>query len=712
MLSFEEYKKEYGIILDDEQSKACERVDGKTLLLAVPGSGKTTVMIARLGYMTKALDISPHSILAITYSVAGTKEMKVRYERVFGYCDVEFRTIHGFCAVLINRYEKIRDRKAFTLLDKDGEQASILRSIIGGMGSYPTENELRDVMTAITYSKNNMLTKEQIDKEVMVEGRDFPSIYSAYEEYKLENRLMDYDDQLIYGLKILRNCPDVCSVYSDRFKYICVDEAQDTSKLQHMIIKELSSRCGNLFMVGDEDQSIYGFRAAYPQALIDFGREHPGSEIMYISKNYRSTGRIVALSDRFIKANTERLSLGKSMKTDNDEGEAPLKVKLSDLRLLPDYVRKVYAEGGEGTTALLFRLNDSMLPVIDMLYDKEIPFRSKGLDTLFFTHTSVTDVLNILEFASDPYNTELFTKIYYKLNLSISKQELQKILRYNIGEGVLPIAEYIASAPYIKEFKRLRAKKLASDLTKIASSDTFEAIKTIFFESGYGKYCEYRGADVTKRNVLLALSFKHRSRAAFYKRLSDLEGAVRRGSVSDEGLILSTIHSAKGMEFDRVILCDCKNGVLPSEELPDGKKILTEEEMHILEEERRLFYVGATRAKKRLELVTWENEFGKAVDGFDFIEVFLNGEKKKPKVTVVKPYVIKEKEEPPKISEEEMKALMESYSLGTAIHHTHFGDGVIVSREGGFMVVRFARFQIPKKLEIRTCIENNLIREI
>ncbi len=712
MLSFEEYKKEYGIVLDDDQCKACEQIDGMILLLAVPGSGKTTVMISRLGYMTKALNISANSILAITYSVAGTKEMKSRYEKLFGYCDVEFRTIHGFCAVLINRYEKIRGRKAFTLLDKDGEQASILRTIIGNAGSYPTENELRDIMTAITYSKNNMLTKDQIDKEMMVEGRDFPAIYRAYEEYKLENRLMDYDDQLVYGLKILRTCPDVCSVYSDRFKYICVDEAQDTSMLQHMIIKELSGKCGNLFMVGDEDQSIYGFRAAYPKALLDFEHDHPGAAVMYIAKNYRSTGKIVALSDRFIKANTERLAIGKNMRTDNEDGETPLKVKLSDLRLLPDYIRRVCAESREGEAALLFRLNDSMLPIIDMLNEKGIPFRSKGSDALFFTHTAVIDVLNILEFATEPYNTELFSKIYYKLNLNISKSELQKILQYNVGEGVLPIVEYIASAPYIKEFKRNRAKKLASELIKIASSDTYEAMKTIFFETGYGKYCEYRGVDSTKRNVLLALSFKYRSREAFYKRLTELEGAVKRGSASDHGIILSTIHSAKGMEFDRVILCDCKNGILPSDELPDGKNMITEEDVHLLEEERRLFYVGTTRAKKKLELITWENEFGRSVNGFDFVDIFLHGEKKRPKLTVIEPYTPPKKNEKPKLSESELKAITESYSVGTAIRHTTFGDGVIVSEDKGFIVVRFARFQIPKKLELRTCIENGLIHEI
>ena len=713
MLTFEEYKNEYGITLDDDQCKACRQIDGRVLLLAVPGSGKTTVMIARLGYMTKALNISAHSILAITYSVAGTKEMKKRYERLFGYCDVEFRTIHGFCAVLINRYEKMRGRKAFRLLDKDGEQASILRTIMSKTGLYPSENELRDVMTALTYSKNNMLSLEQIDKEMMVDGRDFPAIYRAYESYKLNNRLMDYDDQLIYGYKILRTCPDVRAMYADRFKYICVDEAQDTSKLQHKIIRELSDKSGNLFMVGDEDQSIYGFRAAYPQALLDFGQDYPDATIMKLSKNYRSTGNIVKLSNRFIKANTERVLVGKDMITDREDGEAPLKIKLSDLRLLPDYIRKINAQGLDGSTALLFRLNDSMLPIIDMLYEKEIPFRSKGSDTLFFTHASVNDVLSILDFASDPYNSELFSKIYYKLNLNISKSELKKIIQYTSGDLSLPIVDYIASAPFIKDFKRLRAKKLSSDLRRIASSDVHEAMKIICLESGYAKYCEYRGEGETKRNVLLALSYKHRSKEGFLKRLSELEGAVKRGSVSDEGIILSTIHSAKGMEFDRVILCDCKTGILPSEELPDGKKILVEEELHTLEEERRLFYVGTTRAKKRLELITWEKEFDVPVEnGFDFVEVFLNGEKKHRKVTVFRSHLPEPMQISPKYSDKELEAMMKSYSVGVAIRHKTFGDGVIISENGDFVVVSFARFQIPKRLELKVCISNDLICEI
>lgn len=707
-MTFEEYKSKYGIVLDDSQTKACGSIDGKVLLLAVPGSGKTTVMIARLGYMTRALHIAPDSILAITYSVAGAREMKTRYEKRFGSCDVEFRTIHGLCAVLISRYERIRGRTAFTLMEKEGDSASVLRRIMAESGSYPTENELREVQTAITYSKNSMLTDAEIERDVNVSGRDFFEIYKAYESYKRENRLMDYDDQLAYGFKILKSCPDVCAVYTDRFRYVCVDEAQDTSRLQHEIIATLVKRCGNVFMVGDEDQSIYGFRAAYPQALIDFDKTYPDAKVMSIAKNYRSTGKIVSLADRFIKANTERHGSLKTMVTDNPEGEMPKRVRLSDLMLLPDYVRRVCAEAdGEGTTALLFRMNDSMLPVIDMLYSKEIPFRVRGGDGLFFTHSTVTDVISILDFAAHPYDTELFSRIYYKLSLGLNKSELQNVIKYNVGDDRLPIAEFIASSPYIKESKRAKAKKLARDLERINSSDTYEAIRTVFFDSGYGRYHDARTTDTSKRNALLALAYHYRTREELFSRLKMLESAVKRGSVSDEGLILSTIHSAKGMEFDKVILCDCKNGVLPSGEatvLPG----MSDEDKRILEEERRLFYVGVTRAKKQLELITWESEFGSEVSGFDFVDVFLNGGVKKqplPSASAVKNGSQRLRAE--RIAEE-----MGRYYVGVAVRHVQFGDGVISHKKDGVITVKFARYSVPKKLLLSTCIENSLISEI
>ncbi len=703
---FESFKTEYGFPLDAEQSEACGNVDGKVLLLAVPGSGKTTVMIARLGYMTRVCGIDPRSILAITYSVAGTKEMQKRYQRAFGACDVEFRTINGFCATMINRYEKVKGRKAFELIEKDESVSSILRTVMAEQGMFPTENDLREVKTAITYCKNSMLSDSEIEKEVKLEGKSFIDIYRAYESYKRERRLMDYDDQLVYGYTILKNHPEVNAVYADRFKYVCVDEAQDTSKLQHEIIKELVSKNGNVFMVGDEDQSIYGFRAAYPRALLDFRNTYPDAKILTISNNYRSTKSIVRAADSFIKQNKERIKGDTSMKTENPEGVDPVRIKLTDLRLLPDYVRRVSTEKTDGTAACLFRLNESMLPIIDLLHEKKIPFRVRGGDGLFFTSATVTDVINILNFASDPYDSELWKKIYYKLPLGITKAETERAIAYNYGDDMLPIPDFLSTAVFLNEKKRARAKRVWENIRRISEQDTYEAIRTIFFSLGYNNKRSDKVSEITKRNTLLAIAYRHRGRGDFYRRLTELESEIKRGAVSNDGIILSTIHSAKGLEFDRVLLCDCKNGVLP---MTPKRSNLRDEEKAEREEDRRLFYVGMTRAKSQLEIITWESEFGALSSGFEFPDDVFEP-KKVQKTAQNSPFTRRKGAKNGSILTEAEQNLLDSLAhVGATVKHKTFGVGKIIYLNGTFAEIKFDRYPASKTIDLRTCVMNKLI---
>ncbi len=701
---FSDFKKEYGFPLDKEQSEACLTVNGKVLLLAVPGSGKTTVMIARLGYMTRVLNIDPRSVLAITYSVAGAREMSERYRKAFGSRDIEFRTINGFCAAMINRYERVKGRSAFELIEKDSDVSSILRSIMAEKGSFPTENELRDIKTAITYVKNSMLTESEIEKDILLENIDFPEIYREYESFKRAKRLMDYDDQLVYGYTILKNHPEVNAVYADRFKYVCVDEAQDTSRLQHEIIKELVSKNGNLFMVGDEDQSIYSFRAAYPKALLDFKETYPDAKILTISSNYRSTKSIVRASDSFIKQNTERLISGKTMQTSNDEGSPPRRIKLSDLSLLPDYIRRISSETEYGSTACLFRLNESMLPIIDLLSEKEIPFRVRGGDGLFFTSSTVTDVMNILDFSANPYDSELLRKIYYKLPLGITKAELERAISYNIGSDMLPYPDYLSTAAYLNEKKRARALRLWENIKKINESDTYEAIRTVFFSLGYNNRRSDRISETTKRNTLLALSRRHRSRDGFRRRLRELEGEVKRGSVSRDGIILSTIHSAKGMEFDRVLLCDCKNGILPATPFKSG---LSNEEKAEREEDRRLFYVGMTRAKSTLEIITWDSEFGAMGSGWEFPDSVF-APKKVQKEAV---FDTKTAQNGTFSAQKDTEFLSQLMNIGVTLRHKTFGRGEIIALNGTFAEIKFDRYPLSKTLDLKTCVMNKLIKK-
>ncbi|MBQ4065471.1 MAG: ATP-dependent helicase [Clostridia bacterium] len=718
MNTYEDYKQQYNLTLSPEQDAACQTVDGHVLLLAVPGSGKTTTMIARLGYLVKALGVDPSTILAVTYSVAGAREMQSRYEALFGARDVEIRTIHGFCAALIHRYEKVKNTKAFTLLDNEGDVSLILRTILAESGGYPTENEIRDVKTAITYCRNGLLTDEEIKREIRVEGRDFPDIYKKYRDYKREHRLMDYDDQLAYGYRILCTCPDVNRLYTDRFRYFCVDEAQDTSKLQHMILRKASEKCGNLFMVGDEDQSIYGFRAAYPEGLLEFETVYPDGKILSIGCNYRSSGTIVQAAGRFIALNENRRAADKEMVTDNEVGEPIRDTVLPDRKALPEHVKKAILHdklGERGTTAVLCRLNDSLLPLVDLLSEEGIPYRVRGNDGLFFTHYIVTDIVSILRFAADPFDPELFGQLYYKFSCGMSRVEYETAVRENRGEGMLSYPEYIAETFFYPERLRKRMRRLAGVLARVNRADTYEAIRIILNESGYGSYLAHRTGDVTKTAVLLAIADRHRTRRDFFQRLLTLEEAVKRGSVSREGVILSTIHSAKGMEFDHVILCDCKNGILPSITVPGNGRTYTEEEKAQVEEDRRLFYVEITRAKKILELVTWEREFGEESEGVAFVDVLLNRPKPEPERTPEPKRARREgrrASKKPKRSEDEIEKLMKGYYDGVPVHHKAFGDGVVIGRKGNFAQIQFARFSLPKKIDLALCIESDLIWEL
>jgi DNA helicase-2/ATP-dependent DNA helicase PcrA len=246
---------------------------------------------------------------------------------------------------------------------------------------------------------------------------------------------------------------------------------------------------------------------------------------------------------------------------------------------------------------------------------------------------------------------------------------------------------------------------------RINRADTYEAIRLILSDSGYGSYLAHRTADVSKTAALLAIADRHRTRKAFFDRLTELEELVKQGSPSRGGLLLSTIHSAKGMEFDHVLLCDCQNGILPSITEPQKGKTYTDKEKAVLEEERRLFYVGVTRAKKTLEIVTWERDFGEGAEGFRLVDDFLAT----PRKTTVSEGVARERKrvsKPKGKSTEELEKLMNGYYEGVPVCHKVFGDGVVIGRKGNFVQIQFARFSFPKKLDLALCIETDLIREL
>ena len=624
------------IVLNPQQSEAVKTVNGPVLLLAVPGSGKTTVLVLRLGYMITNCGIDPENILTVTYTVAATRDMARRFAGFFGEelaSRLEFRTINGICAKIIGYYSRVLGKKAFELVTDEKKTAGILTQIYQQVEqTWPTEADLRNVRTLITYIKNQMLTEKEIRE--LGSGKGSPirdadcqinigQIYERYNRCLREQHLMDYDDQMVYALTILRKVPQVLARFQDLYRYICVDEAQDTSKIQHAIIALLASRYDNLFMVGDEDQSIYGFRAAYPEALLNFEKEHRGAKILLMEQNYRSGSGIVSAADQFIQKNTLRhakhMVCAAAQTPDAGSGGADSRepgfnevqgaqrpgvreIYLKGRRAQYKYLLKV-ADGCTEQTAVLYRNNESAIPLVDLLEREGIPYRIRNAEVGFFTHRTVMDITNIIKLAYDPYDVDAFRNVYYKMGMYLNKEKASLICDLS-RRMEIPVFDAALRYAKLEPMVIRNVKATRTHLANMKEEKGDQAISRIVLNMGYGEYLNRAGVQDSKIYILKAVGAHTQSPAELLDRLGFL-GDIFRDKEQDPScpFILSTIHASKGLEYDTVYLMDVMDGLFP-EEAPVSTKYMNREERRAFEEERRLFYVGMTRARNKLCVFT------------------------------------------------------------------------------------------------------------
>lgn len=665
MMEFETFQRTYGLTLDDQQAAAVQAIHGPVLLLAVPGSGKTTVLVSRLGFLLEN-GIAPEQILTMTYTVAATADMRARFAALFGddlAARMEFRTINGVCARIIRDYEQLKGTKAFDLVTDEGALSALVSELYRSvLQEFPTESDIRAMRTKITYVKNQMCTPDEIeaqDKEL--EG--FSQIYHAYQERMKVRGRMDYDDQMVYALAILRRYPELLGAWQRRFPYLCVDEAQDTSKIQHRIISLLAGQTGNLFMVGDEDQSIYGFRAAYPKALARFERDHPGAQVLFLERNYRSTPEITEKADAFIRHNAMRRE--KHMRPVRPSGAAVRRIETESRISQYHYLLKV-AQDCERETAVLYRDNDCALPLIDLLERQGLPYRTRQLDCSFFTSRIVRDLENILRFAQDQTDGPRFLEIYYKLCTFLTKQEAHTAVRQCPEDW--SILDYLCGAAWLNGYKRGQCKALRTHMEHMLSERASQALYRLEKYMGYGEYLENRGFGTQKLTILMALAINEDTPLDLLDRLETLRALLKNGGgTKDAPFILSTIHSSKGLEYDRVYLLDAIRGVLPTEGAQDDPELM--------EEERRLFYVGMTRAKNELNILVPK---GNTITAPFPDLVFPEHAPKERKKTIAAPSAI------PAVA-----AAMKEYFPGTVVLHKSFGRGRIHDRRGDSATIWF-----------------------
>lgn len=723
-MEWKEFETTFSVKLNQQQKEAVQSTKGPVLLLAVPGSGKTTVLVTRLGYMIYCKNIPPESILTVTYTVAATKDMSERFAVRFGEDmakRLEFRTINGICARIIQYYGRRIGKTPFELVKDEKATTGMLIRICQdhGMG-YPTESDLKNVRTLITYIKNMMLNEEELQKLEEESDIRIAGIYREYCRQMREQKLLDYDDQMLYAYNILRKDLGVLAYFQNRYPYICVDEAQDTSKIQHAIIALLAAGTGNLFMVGDEDQSIYGFRAAYPEALLSFEKKHPGAKVLLMEENFRSNAKIVEAADKFIQKNTLRHE--KHMRAAREAGADIREISLKSRKAQYVYLMKAAQEcttgmaGMSGSeehrgradasvteTAVLYRDNECAIPLIDLLERKNIPYRMRNADLSFFTHRTVLDVQNIIRFAMNPKDTELFMQIYYRLKLFFNKKDALRYAQIS-QEKDMEVLDAALKYGNLEKYQEDNIRNLKRQMVRILNMPGDEAVNQILTYMGYQDYLKKMGMNANKLETVKLIGSRVESPEKLLERLEELRTIIQE-KVSDKDcpFILSTMHASKGLEYDTVYLLDVMDGILPEKVLANPRTA-SKEELETYEEERRLFYVGVTRAKNQLNVFTTNkpSKFCSELLGkrnlMENQQKEYAGIKKWGDYSPAGTYRIKgngmyhgygtghgSQKQPGKSYQELEDALGE----GMVVKHKKFGEGVVVDMEGEHIRIQF-----------------------
>ncbi|MFC4713222.1 ATP-dependent helicase [Planococcus dechangensis] len=702
---FERKKQQLGVELNKIQKKAVTKTQGPLLLLACPGSGKTTTMIMRIGYLIEELNISPRRIKAITFSRASAKDMIERYERFFPELSpVDFSTIHSL-AFQITR-EHLAEDDYIMIEGNDANRLSkkrLLRDFYLAENNEPiTDDLLEELVSFISFVKNKMLQKKkwkQLD-EPFPNAIDIFATYEAFKENH-EPRLVDFDDMLTIALDALSKNSKLLSKYQQRWDYVMTDESQDTSMVQHAIVEMLVERHRNLCVVADDDQSIYTWRAAEPGYLLKFREVYPDAYIMKMERNYRSSGTIVATANQFIKKN--KLRHDKNMFTHLPDGE-PLVIRrlASQEAQLKYIVKELSGLDDYGDTAILYRNNSSSTLLMDELDRLGIPFYMKDADNRFFSHWVVQDILNFMRFSLRPERVDLYSKVASKTNAYWSAAQLRQLGR--MQPATKHAFEEISLTVQLKDYQLRIIGEQRKTFDALQEMPPLKVIRSIRRDLGYDQMLASRAEKFGMKldylqeilSTLEQIAEPLPTMADFAKRLKQLEAVTNQAKVekTDDMLTLSTMHSSKGLEFERVYLIDLVEGVVPTEE--------DAEDAALLEEARRLFYVGMTRAKRHLELISYDNE-SRFVEEVRRIALpnMKKAQSQKPATLVAPKAKIAIPDNPDAVSS------IEELHEGAAIRHRVFGNGKITEIDEEKIGIQFAKEHKEFLLEI--CLQYQLL---
>lgn len=600
------------------QTQAIMHKDGPMMVLAGPGSGKTTVITHRVQYLTKEYGIDPGDILVITFTRAAAEEMRERYEALTGGGSrVTFGTFHS----IFFRILKLAYRYTADNIVREEKQMQFVRELAQAGGLEPEdENEFAaSILSEISSVKGERIALEHYYSKNCPDAV-FRQLYAGYEDKMRRAGLIDFDDMMVLCLELFTERKDILSAWQRRYRYILIDEFQDINRLQYEIVRMLAKPEDNLFIVGDDDQSIYRFRGAKPEIMLGFERDYPGAGRILLDVNYRSTEEIVAPALRLIGENQKRFSKaihttgrhGKNVITKlwQDPGEENLAIAREIQLYLQSGVRP-------GDIAVLYRTNAGPRFLMEKLMEYNLPFRTRDTVPNLYEHWISRNILTYIRIAMGSRAREDILQVINRPKRYISRDAMP-----DETVSFEKMKVFYAEKDWIAE----RIESLEGDLRAIARMSPLAAVNYIRQGMGYDEYLiEYAAFRRMRPEELLETADELKESAAGFRTFDEwfahieaykeelLRQAAQRWTETD-AITLATMHSAKGLEFPIVYILDANEGITPH------SRAMLDEDM---EEERRLFYVAMTRAKTRLHVYAVRERYHKKAEVSRFVWEYL-----------------------------------------------------------------------------------------
>lgn len=601
--------------LNDKQYEAVVNTDGPCLVIAGAGSGKTKVLTHKIAYLLEEKDVKPWNILAITFTNKAANEMKERVENLVGEAakDMWIGTFHSICVKILRRFiDRIGFEHSFVIFDTS-DQRTLIKECLKDLQIDDKMFTDRIVQFEISNAKNDM--KEPEEYEAISKGdyrkEKIASVYRLYQKRLKENNAIDFDDIINYTIKIFKENEDVLDYYTNKFNYILVDEYQDTNKSQFTLIRLLADAHGNITVVGDNDQGIYSFRGADISNILNFEKDFKGTKIIKLEQNYRCTQNILNAANSVIKNNEVKYK--KKLWTENEEGSLPTfhvsDDEYDEGRYIVEEINHLRREEyyKYSDFAVLYRMNSQSRAIEEILRREDIPYKIVG-GLKFYERKEIKDIIAYLRLINNTSDNLALKRIINEPKRGIGKTSLDKIQAISEQTGI-PMYEIIKEADqyglarvytnaqsFISVIEDLISKKDEYTIT--------ELIKHTLNETGYTKALEEENSIEAENRIenleeFLTVAVQFEEEEAENDLSSFLEGITLSSDIDgmneeEESVTLMTLHSAKGLEFPVVFLVGMEEGIFP------GYKSIGEPKE--LEEERRLCYVGITRAKNNLYL--------------------------------------------------------------------------------------------------------------